>query len=72
MKLKRSHKEGITITLPVRGDLTDDRPIFKIGGSYCISLPKLWVEMFCDQVDGKYRVTRTINGDTIIIKSRGG
>lgn len=42
----------------------------KVGGSYALFLPKVWVDLFCLEVDGSYWVQLTIGNDGTITFER--
>jgi len=68
LNFEKKTEKGIILCLPTRKKLSNIRAVSRLGDSFAVLLPKLWVEVFCDQVDGHYRICRTIDKDVITIR----
>ena len=40
--------------------------LIRIGGSYGVTLPKIWVDFHCTEIDGEYYCRLEVNEDTLI------
>jgi hypothetical protein len=43
------------------------KKVLKTGGSYALLLPRDWVDIYCDEIDGDYWVEAGFNGKEITL-----
>jgi hypothetical protein len=61
-------EDGEIINIPVTRILSNEIKISRIGGGFYVRIPKLWIEIFVNDIDKELVVTREIHSNTIVIK----